>query len=210
MIGIINYGLGNVQAFHDLYKRLNIESTIVSCPADVRKADKLLLPGVGSFDWAMHRLNESGLRDALEEMVLGQKIPILGVCVGMQMLGHRSEEGRLPGLGWIEGEVHRFPHSVDGNRLQLPHMGWNDIAVKNGCPLLRGLESNVRFYFLHSYFMVPANKSEEAAVTEYAGMNFTSVVCRKNIYGVQFHPEKSHGWGLQLLKNFAEMPISEE
>jgi glutamine amidotransferase len=206
MIGIVDYGLGNIQAFLNIYRILNIESVRVASPGDLLKVDKLILPGVGSFDWAVQRLNESGLRDVLEEMVRGRGIPILGVCVGMQMLAHKSEEGRLPGLGWIDGEVRKFPLSVSGDRLRLPHMGWNDIVVKgNGGLLFKGLEDGARFYFLHSYFMVPVNESEEIAVTEYGGISFAAAVCRSNIYGVQFHPEKSHSWGIRLLQDFAEI-----
>jgi glutamine amidotransferase len=206
MIGIVDYGLGNVQAFLNIYRSLNIEAMRVTSADEVLAVDKLILPGVGSFDWAMQRLTGSGLRGVLEEMVRGRGIPILGVCVGMQILAQKSEEGRLPGLGWIDGEVRKFPLSVSGERLRLPHMGWNDVFVKgNGGLLFRGLGDGARFYFLHSYFMVPVDESEEIAVTEYGGIRFAAGVCQRNIYGVQFHPEKSHSWGIRLLQNFAEI-----
>jgi glutamine amidotransferase len=206
MIGIVDYGLGNIQAFLNIYRSLNIEAMRVASADEVLAVDKLILPGVGSFDWAMQRLTGSGLRGVLGAMVRGRGIPILGVCVGMQILAQKSEEGRLPGLGWIDGEVRKFPLSVSGERLRLPHMGWNDVVVKgNGGLLFRGLEDGARFYFLHSYFMVPVDESEEIAVTEYGGIRFAAGVCRRNVYGVQFHPEKSHSWGIRLLQNFAEI-----
>jgi len=207
MIGIVNYGLGNVQAFANIYKRLNISALVVSKPDELGIAEKIILPGVGAFDWAMRRLEGSGLRSALEGAV-GQGRPVLGVCVGMQMMAERSEEGVLPGLGWIAGEVKRFPDAgMPGCRnagMQLPHMGWNDVAPCDGNGLFRGLTANARFYFLHSYYFLPQNQDSILAVTDYNGF-YVSAVRAGNVFGVQFHPEKSHAWGIQLLKNFAEL-----
>ena len=204
MIAIVNYGLGNIQAFANIYKRLNIPSQIVSAPDDLKTADKIILPGVGAFDWAMSRLNESGLRGALEELVIGRSLPVLGICVGMQILANRSDEGNLPGLGWIPGEVKKFSDCEFVRNIRLPHMGWNDVIPQNEDRLFKDLQSKARFYFLHSYYFIPQNQNSVLAVTDYGGP-YASSVGSGNIYGVQFHPEKSHQWGIQLLKNFAEL-----
>lgn len=200
MLIIINYGLGNVQAFVNIYKRLNIECVVASSAAELAPATSLILPGVGSFDWAMTCLNGSGMRPCLDQLVIEKKCPILGICVGMQMMAHTSEEGELEGLGWIDAAVKRFSNPD----LQLPHMGWNDVAPQNGGRLFQGLEREARFYFLHSYYIEPQRAENVLAVTEYGG-TFASSVCSGNVYGVQFHPEKSHQWGIKLLKNFAEI-----
>lgn len=204
MIAIVNYGLGNIQAFANIYKRLNIPAEIASTPNDLQTADKVILPGVGAFDWAMSRLNESGMRGALEESVIGKSRPVLGICVGMQILANRSDEGRLPGLGWIKGEVKKFSDCASENKTNLPHMGWNDVMPQNEDLLFKDLQSEARFYFLHSYYFVPQNQENVLAVTDYGGP-YASSVGSGNIFGVQFHPEKSHQWGIQLLKNFAEL-----
>jgi len=150
MIGIVNYGLGNIHAFANIYKRLNIPAEIASTPQDLRRAEKIILPGVGAFDWAMTRLNESGLRDALEEMVVGDGKPVLGICVGMQMMANKSDEGVLDGLGWIAADVKKFDHERFTQKTHLPYMGWNDVLPQGGHDLFRNLESEARFYFLHS------------------------------------------------------------
>jgi len=204
MIGIVNYGLGNVHAFANIYKRLNIPAEIVSTSQELRQAEKVILPGVGAFDWAMTRLNESGLRNELEEMIVGDGKPVLGVCVGMQMMANRSEEGQLDGLGWIDGEVKKFDDSTFVQKTHLPHMGWNDVSVQDNGGLFRNLNTGAKFYFLHSYHFVPHNQNYVLAVTDYNGL-YASGVRRGNILGVQFHPEKSHQWGILLLKNFAEI-----
>lgn len=205
MVTLVDYGLGNVQAFVNVYKRLNIEVSIARSPVELSLAEKIVLPGVGAFDWAMQKLQESGMREMLDEVVLIRKRPVLGVCVGMQMMARRSDEGRRPGLGWIDGEVRHFHitgQSVQG-RPRLPHMGWNDVTPVDFA-LFRGL-NEWRFYFLHSYYFIPDLIESVAARTDYHGM-FASAVRKENVFGVQFHPEKSHQWGSQLLKNFAEMP----
>jgi imidazole glycerol-phosphate synthase subunit HisH len=202
MIAIVHYGLGNVQAFANIYKRLNIPAEVAETPAAILAADRLILPGVGAFDWAMKRLDASGLRPALEEAV-GRGKPVLGICVGMQMMAERSDEGFLPGLGWIDGEVKRFDEASFTQKTRLPHMGWNDVTPRNGSELFRGLDSGARFYFLHSYYFMPRNPDHVLATTDYNG-RYASAVQAGNVLGVQFHPEKSHAWGIQLLKNFAE------
>lgn len=204
MIGIVDYGLGNVQAFANIYKRLNIPAILASSAESLAQSDRLILPGVGSFDWAMHCLERTGLRKALDEQVVERKVPVLGVCVGMQMMARSSEEGDESGLGWIDAEVKRFTFTPDSHRLMLPHMGWNDVEPVRPTALLNGLETGARFYFLHSYYFAPDKEADMIATTDYGG-SFASGVQAGNCYGVQFHPEKSHGWGIQLLKNFAEV-----
>ena len=203
MIGIIDYGLGNVQAFVNIYKRLNIPTTLVTSVESLVQADHVILPGVGSFDWAMQRLERTGLRQALDEQVLEKNVPVLGVCVGMQMMARTSEEGSEPGLGWIDGAVKRFSLTSD-SQLILPHMGWNDVESVQPSALLNELGTGSRFYFLHSFFFDPDNQEDVVATAHY-GKTFACGVQAGNCYGVQFHPEKSHGWGMQLLKNFAEV-----
>lgn len=203
MIALVNYGLGNIAAFVNVYKRLNLPVAIASTPEALRQASRIILPGVGAFDGAMERLDQSGLRACLDEMVLERKVPVLGVCVGMQIMAHRSEEGRRAGLGWIDAEVRKFDVSTFTQPTHLPHMGWNDVAPKSKDSLFKGLE-RPRFYFLHSYYFASAREEDALAVTEY-GASFVSAVRAGNVYGVQFHPEKSHHWGTGLLQNFAEI-----
>ena len=204
MITIVDYGLGNIQALLNVYKRLNIPASAANNPQELGAATKLILPGVGAFDHAMRRLNESGMRETLDDLVLRRRVPVLGVCVGMQMLGRSSEEGELPGLGWIEGQVRRFHQTPTGESLPLPHMGWNDVRPVTQSALFDSLESDARFYFLHSFYFECDRAEDVAAVSSY-GSDFSCAVSSSNINGVQFHPEKSHHFGTRLLKNFAEM-----
>lgn len=204
MITIIDYGLGNIQAFVNVYKRLHIPVTVATTPDEIRVASKLILPGVGAFDHAMERLNGSGMREAIDTAVLLEKVPVLGVCVGMQMLAHSSEEGVLPGLGWIAGTVKNFRSDTALTDLPLPHMGWNDVVATSGCALFKGIEHGSRFYFLHSYFFDCIDSQNIAARAKY-GLEFSCAVSADNVYGVQCHPEKSHHFGVTLLKNFAEL-----
>ncbi len=199
MIGVIDYGLGNIQAFLNIYKRLNIPAMAVKTIAEMERADKLILPGVGAFDWAMSRLEASGLKPILGELVLERKVPILGVCVGMQMLAQRSSEGELAGLGWLDAVVLK----MDSSEGELPHMGWNDVSPSGDARIFNDIP-NPRFYFLHSYYFCANNPEDVLATTRYT-IDFCSAVNAGNIYGTQFHPEKSHRWGIQLLKNFSEL-----
>lgn len=204
MIHIVDYGLGNVQAFLTMFKRLGLEATRAKTAADLANASKIILPGVGAFDHAVELLDQSGMRPVLEKLVVNDKVPVLGICVGMQILATSSEEGRLPGLGWVPGKVRSFRSDERSTSLPLPHMGWNDVQPKSGSPIFRGLESDARFYFLHSYFFECNEPSHVAAVASY-GVDFSCAVSAANVYGVQFHPEKSHHFGAQLLKNFGEL-----
>ena len=198
-VTIIDYGIGNIQAFCNIYSGLNISVEVATTSVELSRAQKIILPGVGAFDWAMERLISSGLQETLTALVVKEKIPILGVCVGMQMMAKRSEEGNLAGLGWFDADVRRF----DPNDKYLPHMGWNDVSPIRSNKLFNGI-IDPKFYFLHSYFFCPSQPSQSLATTNY-GLEFTSAVAKEHIYGVQFHPEKSHSWGIKLLKNFVEL-----
>lgn len=204
MIAILDYGLGNIRAFANVYKRLNIPCKVVSDARDLADAAKIILPGVGAFDYAMERLNASGLREPLAENVRHRGIPVLGICIGMHMLARSSEEGNSSGLGWIDGEVKKFDTSMPEKGTVLPHMGWNNVQPEHDNPLFRGMDGSSLFYFLHSYCFRCRRGADVIAVTDYGG-DFTSAVNFENIYGVQFHPEKSHRWGMQILKNFGEL-----
>jgi imidazole glycerol-phosphate synthase subunit HisH len=205
MVTVVNYGLGNIQAFVHIYRRLNIPVAVATDASELKTADRILLPGVGSFDWAMSRLEASGMRDCLDELVLHRKRPVIGICVGMQMMARRSDEGSRPGLGWIDAEVRKLPMRDSGRSVLLPHMGWNDVTPVVEHPLLSGLTAP-RFYFLHSYYVDPASSSYIMTTTEYR-LKFAAIVHRDNCFGIQCHPEKSHDWGVQVLQNFAGIPF---
>jgi imidazole glycerol-phosphate synthase subunit HisH len=204
MISIIDYSVGNIHAIANIYKRLNIPVRIARTAEELAGAERVILPGVGSFDWAMARLNNSGMRVVLDDLVLSKGRPVLGICVGMQMIAKRSDEGSREGLGWIDAEVKKFDRAATSQRAYLPHMGWNDVEPRSQEGLFRDIAATGRFYFLHSYYFAPKDQNTILAVTDY-GEAFASSIRAGNIYGVQFHPEKSHQWGIQLLKNFAEL-----
>lgn len=203
MISVIDYGLGNVSAFLNTYKTLNIEASVVRNAEEIKGATKLILPGVGAFDHAMRLLKISGMRQPLDELVLNQGVPVLGICVGMQILARSSDEGKADGLGWIDGRVKSF-RSLPQKNILVPHMGWNDVSPVSVSPLFSQLRSDARFYFLHSFYFECTRNEDVAAISRY-GIDFSCAVHSGNIYGVQFHPEKSHHFGAQLLKNFAEL-----
>lgn len=203
MIGIVDYGLGNVRAFENIYRRLNIAVKPVHTADELMKAERLILPGVGAFDWAMSCLSQSGMIEVLNQRVLKDKIPVLGVCVGMQMMGNRSEEGVAEGLGWIDGHVERFSDNSSRPQMHLPHMGWNSVEVGGESLLFDGLAAP-SFYFLHSYFFKPADDRDVLGYTHY-GVDFACAINRENIWATQFHPEKSHNWGIRLLRNFSQV-----
>ncbi len=205
MIGILDYGLGNIRAFSNIYKSLNISHKIITKNNELKDIEKIILPGVGAFDDAMNKFNQSGLRNPVQEMVLNQGIPLLGVCVGLQMLGRSSDEGKEKGLGWIDADIKIFHTSNIIHATKLPHMGWNTIEIKSNNELLfKNLNNNDRFYFLHSYYFDCDNKDNIIAQTHY-GFNFTCAARLNNIYGVQFHPEKSLKNGERLLYNFSQL-----
>lgn len=203
MIGVVDYGLGNVRAFENIYRRLGIVAQPVRTAEELVLADRLILPGVGAFDWAMNRLTDSGMLDALNVRVLQDRVPVLGVCVGMQIMAEGSEEGSAAGLGWIPGHVVRFRDEWFDSHTHLPHMGWNDVEPVGSPAIMAGLEVP-QFYFLHSYFFRPVDRNHVIAQTHY-GQVFASALRRGNIWATQFHPEKSHDWGIGLLRNFAEI-----
>lgn len=199
MIGIIDYGVGNIKAFANIYKNFRIVKNI----SEFENITKLILPGVGSFDHAMTSLENSGMREKLDELVLEKKIPVIGICVGMQMLAKSSEEGILNGLGWIDGIVKKFDKSKINNG-PLPHMGWNNLNIEKKNKIFENLEENPRYYFLHSYYFECHDKDNVIATATY-GEKFDCMINHENIYGIQCHPEKSHHNGMQLLKNFGEL-----
>lgn len=203
MIKIVDYGLGNISAFTNIFKCTNLSAMVAKTAAELEGASKIILPGVGAFDHAMELLHASGMRPKLEELVLGHKVPVLGICVGMQILASSSDEGQLPGLGWVAGRVRSFQSEPSSAQLPLPHMGWNDVSPNANSSLFKGLESDARFYFLHSFFFECASSESIAATANY-GLDFNCAVRSGNVHGVQFHPEKSHHYGAALLKNFAE------
>jgi glutamine amidotransferase len=203
MITIIDYEMGNVGSMLNMLKRIGVTARISSKADDVRSAEKLILPGVGAFDTGMTNLAESGLREVLEEKVLVEKTPLLGVCIGMQLLTRGSEEGKLPGLSWIDAKTVRFRFQSQ-NGLKIPHMGWNTVTPKTGALLFRGFAEPPRFYFVHSYHVVCDDPTDVGA-TVHHGYEISAAIQHGHIMGAQFHPEKSHTYGMRLLKNFAEL-----
>lgn len=204
MITIINYGCGNIKAIQNVFHKLSIETKVANIADDLINAEKLILPGVGAFDFAMQKLADSGMRDKIDELVLEKKILVLGICVGLQLMAIDSEEGVLKGLGWINASVKKFDISKLNKLVNLPHMGWNDVSPSKPTPLFDGLDNHAKFYFLHSYYMSCNDNAQILAKSDYAG-EFVCAVNRENIYGVQFHPEKSHHYGVKLLENFAKL-----
>ncbi len=210
MIVIVDYGMGNLGSILNMLKKIGAQAKISADPAEIAAATKLILPGVGAFDTAMRNLHESGLRAVLDKQVLEKATPTLGVCLGMQLLTEGSEEGSLPGLGWIAGTTKKFRFDGEGATagLKIPHMGWNTILplkpADAGKMLVRGLEDPpARFYFVHSYHVTVTDPADAAAWTHH-GYDFVSMVQKGHIMGTQFHPEKSHKFGMQVLRNFSE------
>jgi imidazole glycerol-phosphate synthase subunit HisH len=206
VIAIVNYGSGNIQAIANIYNRLGVSFRLANQPEDLLTAERILLPGVGAFDQAMTQLQASGMRRALDQAVLEQRKPVLGICVGMQLLARSSEEGQVAGLGWIEGAVKRFEHANFHQATHLPHMGWNTVTPRRASPLFADVVLENGYYFLHSYYFACADPADELAVAHY-GIAFAACVQRDHVFGVQFHPEKSHQAGIRLLTNFATLAL---
>ncbi len=204
MITILDYGSGNINAIKNIYERLNIPFEFATTKGQLQDADHILLPGVGAFDETISKFMDKGYLEILNKKVLDEKVPLLGICVGMQMLADSSEEGVLNGLGWIHGNVKRFDKNLIPNKPKIPHLGWNSIKIMQECPLFKGIDPEVGFYFVHSYYYECADDANVVCKTQY-GDFFHSAINKENIYGVQFHPEKSHDNGIQLLRNFANL-----
>lgn len=204
MIAIVDYGSGNVAAIADIFKHLKQPHVITRDHAELRSAERYILPGVGAFDTTMRTLRESGLVDVLNEEVLGKRKKILGICVGMQILGESSDEGSLSGLGWIPGHIGRIDAAAIPERPKLPHMGWNSIRLKVPSPLFEGVDLDSGFYFLHSYYFDAADPASVVATVE-CGRELPCGVSRDNVFGLQFHPEKSHANGVAVFRNFATL-----
>ena len=202
MIIIVDYKLGNVSSLYNMLRWLNIEARVSSDISDVTRYDKIILPGIGAFDEGMEQLKKMKLLDILQKKVLGEKILILGICLGMQLISKSSEEGKEQGLGWIDAVTQKFRFGDSYKNMRIPHIGWNTIKVVKNNPLLENLEKESKFYFLHSYHLVCRLKENILAESTY-GYEFPSVINKENIFGVQFHPEKSHRFGMRILENFA-------
>jgi imidazole glycerol-phosphate synthase subunit HisH len=201
MIIIVDYGMGNLGSVLNMLKYIGVQAIISGDLATIAQATKLLLPGVGAFDNAMARINESGLRHVLDHKAMVERVPVLGICLGMQILTRSSEEGRLPGLGWVAAQTCRFPMVPS---LKVPHMGWNVVTPTRASPLTRDLADTPRFYFVHSYCVHVDDEAHSILKATHV-VSFDAGIQYGNIYGVQFHPEKSHRFGMQLLQNFASL-----
>lgn len=199
-IVIVDYGLGNLGSILNMLRYLNIEAEISDNPNTIKDAKKLILPGVGSFDNGINNLKSSGLFDDLNHQVLIEKIPVLGICLGMQLMTSNSEEGKEEGFGWIKAAAKKFDFTPDIG-LKVPHTGWNRVKVIRPNPIMIGLDDLSKFYFVHSYYISCSEQDNMVCKTTF-GIDFTSVFAKDNIYGCQFHPEKSHKYGMQLLRNF--------
>ena len=203
MIVVVDYGVGNLGSIVNMFKKAGVKAMASSDRQVIEQAEKLILPGIGAFDSGMQRLNEYGLVPLLTRLVMEKKIPVLGLCLGLQLMTRGSEEGRLAGLGWIDAVAVRYKFGPDQPGLKVPHMGWNTIEIRRPHPLIEDLEADSRFYFVHSFYVQCRDENAVLAETDYGGY-FHSIVGKDNIMGAQFHPEKSHKYGMRLLKNFAE------
>lgn len=206
MITIVDYGMGNLGSVQNMFRRIGVVAQITSDLDEINNAEKILLPGVGAFDAAMKRINEGGFRDVLDKKAMQDKVPVLGICLGMQLLTNRSEEGAEHGFGWIDAETKKFDFGPVSD-LKIPHMGWNTLIRKNASPLTDSLAEDAKFYFVHSYYVQTKAESNVLMVAHY-GKDFDAVISNgTNIFGAQFHPEKSHKFGMNLFLNFAAIKI---
>jgi glutamine amidotransferase len=206
VIVIVDHGMGNLGSVHNMLRKIGADAVRSADPAVIEGADKLVLAGIGAFDGAVGRLAELGLVDLLDELVLGRRVPVLGVCLGMQLMAQSSEEGARTGLGWLDAEVRRFSFAPDV-RLPVPHMGWQEISVTRPSALFDPAEADPRFYFSHAYHLVCHDPADVTATATY-GYEFPAAVERGNILGTQFHPEKSHVFGLEVYRRFVRLPVS--
>jgi glutamine amidotransferase len=207
VISVLDYGCGNLGSVVNILKHIGVSVEVIGKPDEVKRATKIILPGVGKWDAGVQCLKGSGLLNALEERILGDKIPILGICLGMQLMLDSSEEGCLPGLGWVSGDVKAFNlghQSCVLQQLPVPHMGWNSVQVTQKSKLTESLGDNSKFYFVHSFYADVKN-SEDILLQSHYGHDFTSGISKGNIYGLQFHPEKSHKYGMGIFKSFASI-----
>jgi glutamine amidotransferase len=204
MISVVTYGVGNVGSIFSMLRKIGVPAKAAATPDEIGRAEKIILPGVGAFDHGMSMLADRGLNDAIVKRVGEDGIPLLGICLGMQLLGRCSEEGSRPGLGLVDAQCVRFRAVEAGQSLKVPHMGWNDVMPRVESPLLAGLDAEPRFYFVHSYHVVCANPADVVATSRY-GVDFTAVLRRDNVWGAQFHPEKSHRFGMTVLRNFSRL-----
>ena len=203
MITIVDYGMGNLGSIFNMFKKIGFESKITSDIEEIKDATKIVLPGVGSFDNAMKRINDSSFNEILIHKALSEKIPFLGICLGMQLLTDSSEEGSLPGLGLIPAKALRF-NFADNHKLKIPHMGWNLVRKSKSSLLTVNLAEESRFYFVHSFYVKVNDEKNSILKTNY-GIDFDSAIQNDNIFGVQFHPEKSHRYGMKLLSSFSKI-----
>lgn len=203
MIVIVNYETGNVNSILNMLKKIGVDAEISGDVRRIEEADKIILPGVGSFDFGMKNLQKSGLTAVLNKKVLQQKTPILGICLGMQLMTRKSEEGALSGFGWIDAETKRFRSEGSMEGMKIPHMGWNTVRVCKGNSIIPD-KRDLRFYFVHSYHVVCSKNEDVLTVTSY-GPEFVSAFKKENIIGMQFHPEKSHKFGMEVMSNFSRL-----
>lgn len=204
MIVVVDYGMGNIGSILNMLKRIGAPARISSVPGEIATAQKIILPGVGAFDRGMSALAERGLLPVLHAKALQERVPVLGICLGMQLLTEGSDEGRLAGLGWVQGRSIRFRPDAANSRLKVPHMGWNTVAPRRRDSLFADLDPDHGFYFVHSFYVHCTNDDDVLATTVY-GNRFASAVQHQNVLGTQFHPEKSHRHGLRLLQKFVEL-----
>jgi glutamine amidotransferase len=201
VIAIVDYGMGNLGSIRNMLRRVGAKSVVTGDPDEIGAASKVLLPGVGRFDAAMREIAARDLRAVLDHVALERRVPTLGICLGMQLITRGSEEGEAAGLGWVDAFTYRFP---DGGRLKIPHMGWNAVHRHGESALAANLPSDARFYFVHSYY-VTTDRPDETVLTAEYGVTFAAALETGNVYGAQFHPEKSHRFGMQVLANFVSL-----